>query len=43
MSMDPGHRVVIAPSLLAADFGCLRDELASIFIADGAIIAHFVP
>src|SRR5436309_2715107 len=40
MVAQPTARVVIAPSLLAADFGCLRDEVASVTAA-GADWLHF--
>ncbi len=40
MSSPASDRVVIAPSLLAADFACLRDEAASIAAA-GADWLHF--
>lgn len=40
MSAPPSRRVVIAPSLLAADFGRLREEVASVTQA-GADWLHF--
>jgi ribulose-phosphate 3-epimerase len=40
MIASPAHRVVVAPSLLAADFGRLREEVASVTRA-GADWLHF--
>src|ERR1700709_2339137 len=40
MTEEPNGRVVIAPSLLAADFGRLREEVASVTKA-GADWLHF--
>jgi ribulose-phosphate 3-epimerase len=40
MAVPPARRVVVAPSLLAADFGRLREEVASVTTA-GADWLHF--